>query len=463
MKNHYIIKYTILLCITMQLFACEKQLEVKKSANLILDQDVFANTQTATSSLLGLYGRLMSASMHFTNGGLTIYPALSADEIKNLNTNENYDVFFSNAIPSGIGIINLNLWSSAYRTIYHTNALIKGVEASVAIPEVNKKQLIGEALFVRGFCYFYLVNFFGDVPLILSTNYEENLKARRAPVSLLYSQILLDLEKAEELLAEDYPSANKVRVNKVAASAFLARVNLYLGKWDKADFYSSKVIASQRYNLETDVDKVFLNNSGETIWQLMREANNTVEATLFIPASATTIPTFNVTDALLNSFENNDFRKSKWIASRQLSGKEYRYPFKYKQRTNAVVNENLVVFRLAEQYLIRAEARINTDRIALGIEDLNKLRQRSFSLGSNYQLPNTVNKEAALSLLIAERQRELFCEWGHRWLDLKRLNITAQELKATKSNFQSFALLYPIPSAELLINVYLTQNAGYVY
>lgn len=441
--------------------ACEKQLEVEKSVNLILMKDAFANTQTANSALIGLYSRLVATSMHLSNGGLSLYPALSADELRNTNTNANYDVFLSNIIPSTNTVINTNFWSSAYRNIYHANALIEGLEHSQSIPKAHKEQLIGEAICIRAFYYFYLVNLFGEVPLILSTDYEDNLKALRVPISQVYKQLSIDLEQAVSLVADNYPSANKGRINKMVVKAFLARVNLYLGNWEKADEYATQVIESKQYSLEADIDKVFLSNSTETIWQLIREANNTAEAVLFIPASATVIPTFDLTDGLWNSFENSDYRKSKWVATRQVSGRTYRYPFKYKQRTNAIINENLVVFRLAEQYLIRAEAKMNTGQIDLGIADLNALRLRCFPVGSNYHLQSTADQQGALSLVKEERSKELFCEWGHRWFDLKRLNIVGQELSPSKPNWKAYMQLYPIPSAELLINIYLTQNVGY--
>ena len=60
-----------------------------------------------------------------------------------------------------------------------------------------------------------------------------------------------------------------------------------------------------------------------------------------------------------------------------------------------------------------------------------------------------------------ERQTELFCEWGNRWLDLKRTGTAGTVLSAEKSGWQSRDTLYPVPDAQLQLNPKLTQNPGY--
>ena len=114
-----------------------------------------------------------------------------------------------------------------------------------------------------------------------------------------------------------------------------------------------------------------------------------------------------------------------------------------------------MVLRLAEQYLIRAEARVNQEKLEEGLIDLNKVRSRS-----NASLIQSNDTESALEAIQNERRLELFNEWGHRWLDLKRTD-TAIETLSFKPGWQTTDLFYPIPEQELLRNPNMTPNDGY--
>jgi hypothetical protein len=140
-----------------------------------------------------------------------------------------------------------------------------------------------------------------------------------------------------------------------------------------------------------------------------------------------------------------------------VNGNTYYIPYKYKQ--DIVVSgsgEYDMVLRLAEQYLIRAEARARQDKISGAISDLNAIRNRA-------GLTNTpaIDKESLLLDIEHERQTELFVEWGHRWLDLKRTGRIDEILGLEKTGWKSSAALFPIPQIELSKNSKLKQNVGY--
>jgi hypothetical protein len=115
-----------------------------------------------------------------------------------------------------------------------------------------------------------------------------------------------------------------------------------------------------------------------------------------------------------------------------------------------------MMLRLAEQYLIRAEARAQLENIPGAQEDLNAIRSRA-------GLPDTDADDKASLLLAIERERqaELFAEGGHRWLDLKRTNRADAVLGPLKADWQTPDALFPIPDAERQLNPNLTQNDGY--
>ena len=140
-----------------------------------------------------------------------------------------------------------------------------------------------------------------------------------------------------------------------------------------------------------------------------------------------------------------------------MGGKTYSYPYKYKVRNGFTVTEYNMVERLAEQYLIRAEARAQQNDISGATADLDTIRVRA----GLPVLPISLDKATCLLAVEQERRIELFMEWGHRWLDLRRTGRIDAVLGAEKSNWTSTDSLYPIPFKEIQKNVFLTQNPGY--
>jgi hypothetical protein len=163
---------------------------------------------------------------------------------------------------------------------------------------------------------------------------------------------------------------------------------------------------------------------------------------------------------LLASFEPGDLRMSNWVGVDSSTGTKYYYPFKYKVATGSTLTEYSMVIRLAEMFLIRAEARAWQNNITGGQADLNVIRARA-------GLPATTasTRQDLIDAILHERQVELFTEWGHRWLDLKRTGtidqvmniVTLQKGGSWVSNQQ----LYPIPAKEIQNNPNLSQNPGY--
>ncbi|PVD52226.1 RagB/SusD family nutrient uptake outer membrane protein [Terrimonas sp.] len=459
-KNH--ITLTLFIFFTSITQSCKKFVEVDPPIDKMNATAVFKNDVTATSAILGIYTTMMGpTSPVISTGGVTLYTGLSADELYNTNLSDAAtSEFFDNALLPNNSVLLNDFWFKGYNIIYGTNACIVGLEFNNDISTPLRNQLLGEALFARSFMYYYLVNLFGDVPLLLSTEYIENGKKQRTPVSQIYARIIEDLKTARDLLETSYPTSGRVRPNKWSATALLSRIYLTLGEWSFAEQQASSIINSGAYLLEQNLNNVFLSESSETIWQLMPVTSgyNTAEGRTFIPTtSATNIPTFPLTNYLLEAFEKDDMRKENWVGSKTVSGQTYYYPYKYKiWDYGQPVREYYVVFRLAEQYLIRAECYARQDKIIESKNDLNIIRNRS---GLANTLANT-SKEL-VSAIENERRIELFAEWGHRWFDLKRNKKASEILALIKPAWQVTDTLYPIPSGEILKNSSLQQNKGY--
>jgi hypothetical protein len=450
-----------LMATSCALTSCKKFLEVDPPIDRSISAKVFSSDKTATSAVIGLYSQMMVTFPTFTSGGITIYAGLSGDELYSTSTaNPDLAEFVNNSLTSTNGFLSGDFWLRAHNLIYQANACIEGLTASSNISTATKQQLIGEAKFVRAYVYFYLVNLFGDVPLITSTDYNENSNLPRYPATEVYTQIVRDLKDAQSLLTVSYTTGERVRPNKLAATALLARTYLYLNDWPNAEAESTAVINSGDYSLDADLNSVFLANSNEAIWQIMPVSPgfNTTEGRFLIPSpSASSKPNYPITSLLSSAFEIGDQRKLFWVKSKLISGELFEYPFKYKIRAlNQPVTEYYMILRLAEQFLIRAESRINLNNLPGAQDDINIIRNRA-------GLPNTTAVDAInlTTALEQERRIELFAEWGHRWLDLKRTNKVDLTLAPIKPGWQPTDALYPIPQIELLRNPLLTQNPGY--
>ncbi|TAJ47420.1 MAG: RagB/SusD family nutrient uptake outer membrane protein [Chitinophagaceae bacterium] len=445
----------IVLCLTFS--SCKKFIEVPIPVNQQATVTVFSDEATATSAVNGLYSSMMIQNFGILNSGITLYPALSADELINTNPNATISSFTENTLNSENTIIEFDLWKRSFNYIYQTNAILKGLSNSNSLSMAVKNQLMGEAKFVRALCYFYLINIFGDVPYIVTTDYQENSVAARVPKATIYNSIQTELQEASNLLGNDYPSTGKVRPNKWAAISLLARVYLYRENWAAAEQTASLVINSGIYSL-SGLNNVFVANSTEVIWQLMPVLTflNTADGLTFIPFSATVRPAYGLTAQLMNSFETGDQRLSSWTKSNIVSGVVYYYPFKYKVRSGSAVTEYNTLFRLPELYLIRAEARTMQNKIAEAKTDLNVIRTRAGL--SNSSAGSQVSMVTAIE---HERQIEFFAECGHRWFDLKRTGRADAVLGSIKTSWQATDALYPIPLTDIQTNPSLTQNPGY--
>ncbi len=278
------------------------------------------------------------------------------------------------------------------------------------------------------------------MPLVLNTNYEDNNILPRTSEVLVKEQIIQDLKQAVENLPEKIES-EKIRPNKWAAKALLARVYLYEKQWALAEELSNEIITSNLFILNDDLSKVFLKNSSEAILQFYptQSNQNTPDGLAFLPATATETPKYYLTETLLQAFEPGDQRKTIWVGTRTFSGQIYCYPAKYKVINTGTLSEYYMIFRLGEQYLIRAEARIQQDNTRMGIADLNIVRRRARAIPSAslpYPLPDIdpgLDKANALLALEKERRIELMTELGHRWFDLKRTGRANDVLGQLKS------------------------------
>ncbi|MDB4925991.1 RagB/SusD family nutrient uptake outer membrane protein [Mucilaginibacter sp.] len=454
----YILSVIAIILTFGSLNSCKKLIEIKPSTTLQLGSEVYTDSASVQATLSGMYGKLSVLST--TNSyrySISTLCGFSADELNYVGST--YDQFINNGIQVTDGNVS-DIWGNSYSTIYLANSIIEGVSQSSTISDRFKNQAIAEAKFIRSFCFFYLANIYGDVPLVLTTNVATNAVMARMPVATIYNQLITDLKSAQSVLPADYSISGTVRTraNKWVVTALLARIELYTKNWAEAETQSGAIIGNTAlFSLPTDLTKVFTPTSTEAILQFYNDANGyTAYAGAVLPNAVSKVPTYVLTTGLVNAFEAGDKRKSTWTASLVYNGITYYYPYKYKSITSGANAEYYTVFRLAEMYLIRAEARAEQNNISGAQADLSVIRNRA-------GLPNTFAADQALLLLATEQERriELNNEWGQRWLDLKRTDRVNTVIGALKPTWKPTAALFPVPNTEIISNANLEQNPGY--
>jgi hypothetical protein len=444
-------KITSYIFIMVMLFcgACNKFVETRLPVNQIPATTVFSSDKSLESALSGAYGDI--ANVYESS---TLNSMLFSDELSYLNASgQILDAQENTYTP----VEDFTYFTNYYNCIYNDNAIIEALAdpAPGLTPSVVKR-VKGESLFLRAFAYFQLVNFYGGVPLVRTTDVQVSAYLGNAPVDSIYSNIISDLTESAGLLTDDYPTTDRIRANRQVANAFLAKAQLYRQHWAEAETAASTVIGSSLYGMNNDLSLVFANGSRETLWELWNENGYTSLAQTLIPYTNPTTVYYRIRPGLLSAFESGDGRKSVWTKAGEGSASSDFYPYKYRSTPSGGSTEYLIFMRLAEQYLIRAEARAQQDHIPEGLEDLNEVRHRA-------GLPDATaaSKEELLGKIMQERRIELAFEDCSRWFDLNRTGQTAAVLKPIKSGFMDRAVLLPFPDAILSFNKNLQQNKGY--
>lgn len=450
---------------------CAKFVEPDEPKTELIPEKIFASDDNAKTAIAGLYTRIVGRFSLCSY--VSRYSGLLSDEFVYRLPSTLYDPFTTNQLPTTHTDVK-SFWDDAYSVTYGCNSIIEYATASTGMTEGYKKQLINEAKFIRAFMYFYLVNYYGPVPLVTVTDANTTAYLPRNTVEEIYTQIKADLTDARNNLPADYSVSSKARTraNKWAATALLARVYLYTGDYTNAEAMATELVDNPLFSLlkaPISIAQVFKKNQTESIFEVDATGvyKNTYEGQFFLSTFYSTISTTKLMDYpfranLTNSFDSADLRKLNWT----VTANGVTTAFKYKRTVGETTNdEDNIILRLAEQYLIRAEARAQQNNISGAQTDINAIRNRA-GLANDTTI---INKATAMAAIESERRKELFAEWGHRWFDLKRWpSLTTagktradDVLGALKSTWTSTAALFPIPDDSRMANPKLTQNDGY--
>jgi len=453
MKNYL---YALCVVALTAFSGCRKLIDVPTPENLLTTDKVFSDTSAAQAAMVNCYSVFDQSINPNYNLNMDTY----VDELSYTNSGSDQVAFYQSNVPSTNGT-DLNIWSLYYNEIYQCNSIIEQLKQSLKLPATIISAYTAEAKFLRAYAYFYLVNTYGSVPLILVTDVNVNKVAAQSDSATVYKQIIVDLKDAQNGLSDNYGGAGKVRANKLAATALLARVYLYQRDWQDAQAASNAVINSGLYSLDA-LNGVFLANSNETILQFWNRYGYIADGVNLIPATGN-VPEYLISASLLNAFEPGDLRKTTWIDSTTLANggtsATYYYPYKYHNAPAAIgALEYLTALRLAEQYLIRAEAQIEQNaNLSAAIADINLIRQRA----GLPPLTPSLSQGACLTAVYQEWRVEFFTEWANRYLDLKRRGQLNPVMSGYRPTWIPRAIVLPVPQTEITQDVNLKQNQGY--
>lgn len=454
------IKYSkyLLLSFILLIASCKEILEPEPVASLI-DELVLNEPNDVGPVQIGLYSafRGMAASVvlagDFTadllthNGTFTQYRELSNKEITSTNAN-----------VSG-------LWAGIYNTVYVANFIIERLPDVKGVPTSVKNEVVSTAHFLRGYAYFIGAYTYGGIPLVTTTDLATNRTIPRSSKEEVLALVLKDYQAALTNLPAE--SSDPGFASQLAVKAALARYYLYNQQWALAELNASEVINSGKYTLATRfADVVERDFTSEAIFEAGYTQNDDPGTlnNLFV-ARREIIPSNRIINDYLVGFGTGpspagDRRLSVTFDPQDLRGIDNGWSVaKYGNPDSD--NNNIMVFRLAEMYLIRAEARARQNRVIgtdSATEDINKLRERARAT----LVTNENTQAQMLELIENERVYELAFE-GHRWYDLVRTGRADVVMSSFSPNWKSTYNVWPIPLGEIQRNPGLanSQNPGY--
>lgn len=439
-------KIIVLVMVLMTVMSCNT-LEVEPQNSIPAD-GAFQTKSDINRGILGAYASFQNFSYY---GRIyNIYADLASDNLLHpidATATDNAEVDNNSILPEN-GFVS-GMWNSCYDGINVANNVITKVPTIADMTEDERNEALAELYFIRALNHFNLLNYFGSVPLKLTpTVGVGDLDAPRDPISTVYAKIIEDLTFASVYLPA---SGDKIRASKYAAKALLARVYLYKKDYLQAVAMATDVIDNGGYTLLENYASIFADDeSAESIFEIyfsQTERNRIAEYNF--PKSLNGRREVGPTESILTAYEPNDER---YAASIAFAGTDA-YAIKYDDLSLGA--DNVIVIRLGEMYLIRAEANANLNGDINAIKnDINTIRQRA-NLNTT-----TATTYPQLQTAIEKERRVEFAFEGQRWFDLVRTGRAIEVLPNVTSNDQT---LFPIPSSEIQTNNSpgMIQNPGY--
>lgn len=448
MKNLvYRIGKLFLVSVSILFFACEKYLEEIPN-NAIPAETAITDLGTARAAINGAYDALQN----YYSADYPTLGTITADNVVFNGTLSQYLQLDQNSIPTD-NVITVAAYRKIYQAVNSANAIIAALPQVIdpALSEDERNRILGEAYFIRALGYFDLARGWGGVQLQLSPTLDlDGLRGiRRSTLNETYDQVQTDLIEAERLLPVDDANTRN-RAQKSTALALRARLHLYREQWAEAADFAGQVIENPKFSLVPAYQSFFTAPflTSESVFELTFSPNdrNTFWSAWY-PSSLGGSFTLKPADVIVNKLNDPQIGGAR---NRLLAGSEPNiYGILY--NTQGVSTDPAYVIRIAELYLIRAEARTQLNDLEGALSDLNAIRNRA-------QVPSFYSADQQAVLLAIEEENSLeFAFEAHRWFDLVRTRRAGAVLGLTNQDYW----LFPIPYSDILSDPDVEQNPGY--
>jgi hypothetical protein len=483
----------IIIIITLSVFlaGCDKLLEVDPQSN-ITEETFWQNEGDFEPYLTGVYTYMRTLANNITYGTERSEELVSA-------LNSRFGVAWSQNITPSSGALNYNDW---YKAIGHCNLLLDKIKAfEFASNPDTRKRIIAETYSLRAYFYYHLTRIIGDAPLMLQPVVDDNVPLlERSKAPDVIKQIRSDLDSAILLFSsmsgfdkKTYPS--KYRFAYGSTQALKADVCVWSGKvtsggdaaYNDAITAITEVEASglvlnndyknvtgTRANTNTEIilSAYFLRDESGTNYALnalpyllgVQGALN-LDSLPYVAAVGNGQGAYQISTksrALFDAFPNDKRRPYTWITERQSSGPKISWITKYpgtKYADDRISDNDIIMYRLSDIFLLKAEAYAALNNTNDAITCLNKVRVRA----GNGNYGGATDKATVEKEILDERGRELFFE-NKRWYDLIRFH------KGGTINVYTYVpnlagkttpLFWPLNTTVLANNSKLLQTDGY--
>jgi len=475
----------------MAMAVCMASCLEKIPGDFIPEGEGMKSLSDAEQTVTGIYAAYMSGALY--SGYLTLCPDIQADLVYAVQGNSNqYGTLWRWDIRSTNSEVEA-VYAALYRIIGRCNFYLDQVgELRDSMTDDVEIQMLdyftGEVYCARALAYSELIKCFckaydpatadSELGVVLADSYFGEKPATRASLKESYEFVINDLKKAEEMLDEENDYYDAAYFTNAAAHAIHARVALYMQDWDSAVEHSTVLIDSDAFalasargyvnNTQTYLDYLWTNDTSfENIWRIGYTATSYGGAQGAVFLNFTTDYTYYYPDYVpaqwvLSLYGAADMRYNAYFAQLQTGySHQLSWPLLVKYYGNQALMQNMIYhvnmpkpLRLAEQYLIRAEAYCEKGNYGAASADLTKLRESRYSSGGTV----SVNAGNWLETISDERVRELYME-GFRLQDLKRWGKGFERTPQSQTQSEGSSLkidagdplfVWPIPNHEIV-------------
>lgn len=480
--------------VIMLTMGCSKTLE-EHPVSTIAPENFYKSDADYHAAVNGVFNTLYGSYSNFAMIGPLIISAGAEDVTSRPVAPEltQYDTF--NATTTGTYL--LQMWQNLYKSINAANAIVSNINGTNTVTPANRKLYEGEARYLRAFCYFHLVRWFGEVPIITTENTLNASNVGQSKVADIYALILQDLQFAETNLTVAPLLGEKGAPTQPAAKALLADVYLTMAGWPLKDV-SKYALARDKAKEIIDMNKYGLEPVIQNLWRTANKLTNKEFIFTFyglVPNNPSHLhqsgrpgeeggwSDYMTEVRFINEFPEGprkdasfwtvfaDAKHTTWQNS------TFGLPYIKKWRDGgsgatieqAAVNSNdgdgfWPVSRYAEILLIYAEAANMAEGSpsAAALSAVNQVRERAsgYNPAIYPDLPSGMSQADFDAAVLKEREWELAFE-NKRWFDLVRKEQVVSANKALYPKVDAHNQLLPKPATEIGLIKGLTQNTGY--